>query len=94
MVDAGLEAVLIKVAGIGLTAKHLGKTLAEMQPTLLKLVGPTSSAGVLRSWYLRIRSMALTYAEKVVNTKRSPSIRLCTKVELNCKHLCAVRTSH
>ena len=37
MIDAGLEAILIKVAGIGLTTKHLGKTLAEMYPTLLKL---------------------------------------------------------
>lgn len=38
MIDAGLTAVLIKVAGIGLTTKHLGKTLQEMQPTLTKLV--------------------------------------------------------
>ncbi|OSD04160.1 hypothetical protein PYCCODRAFT_1407777 [Trametes coccinea BRFM310] len=37
MIEAGLEAVLIKVAGIGLTARHLGKTLAEMQNILLKL---------------------------------------------------------
>ncbi|TFK92194.1 hypothetical protein K466DRAFT_540202 [Polyporus arcularius HHB13444] len=37
MIEAGMEAVLIKVAGIGLTTKHLGKTLAQMQPTLLKL---------------------------------------------------------
>ncbi|KAH9853564.1 hypothetical protein C2E23DRAFT_884729 [Lenzites betulinus] len=37
MVEAGMEAILIKVAGIGLTAKHLGKTLADMQPTLIKL---------------------------------------------------------
>ncbi|KAK7060526.1 hypothetical protein VNI00_001292 [Paramarasmius palmivorus] len=37
MIDAGLEAILIKVAGIGLTTKHLGRTLAEMRPTLLKL---------------------------------------------------------
>ncbi|GLB33938.1 putative diphthamide synthase [Lyophyllum shimeji] len=37
MIDAGLEAVLIKVAGIGLTTEHLGKPLAEMQPTLRKL---------------------------------------------------------
>ncbi|KAG2013521.1 hypothetical protein CC2G_010422 [Coprinopsis cinerea AmutBmut pab1-1] len=37
MIEAGLTAVLIKVAGIGLTPKHLGKTLAEMQPTLTKL---------------------------------------------------------
>ncbi|KAI0750773.1 hypothetical protein C8Q80DRAFT_1268091 [Daedaleopsis nitida] len=37
MVEAGMEAILIKVAGIGLTTKHLGKTLADMRPTLLKL---------------------------------------------------------
>lgn len=38
MINAGLEAIIIKVAGIGLTVKHLGKTLAEMQPTLQLLV--------------------------------------------------------
>lgn len=37
MIAAGMEAVLIKVAGIGLTTKHLGKTLTEMQPTLMTL---------------------------------------------------------
>lgn len=37
MIDAGLVAVIIKVAGIGLKAQHLGKTLEEMQPTLVKL---------------------------------------------------------
>ncbi|KAF8517819.1 hypothetical protein JB92DRAFT_2904701 [Gautieria morchelliformis] len=37
MIDSGLEAILIKVAGIGLTSKHLGKSLLEMQPTLVKL---------------------------------------------------------
>ncbi|KAG6854847.1 hypothetical protein C0991_012037 [Blastosporella zonata] len=37
MISAGMEAILIKVAGIGLTTEHLGKTLAEMQPTLVKL---------------------------------------------------------
>jgi diphthine-ammonia ligase len=38
MIAAGMEAIIIKVAGIGLTAKHLGNTLAQMEPTLLKLV--------------------------------------------------------
>ena len=38
MIEAGMDAVIIKVAGIGLKAAHLGKTLAEMQPTLRKLV--------------------------------------------------------
>ena len=37
MIDAGLVAVVIKVAGIGLTTKDLGKSLAELQPKLLKL---------------------------------------------------------
>lgn len=38
MIESGLEAIIIKVAGIGLAEKHLGKTLAEMQPTLRRLV--------------------------------------------------------
>lgn len=37
-----MEAILIKVAGIGLTIKHLGKTLAQMRPTLIKLVSMMS----------------------------------------------------
>ncbi|KAJ7179009.1 hypothetical protein C8R46DRAFT_1159714 [Mycena filopes] len=37
MIAAGMQAILIKVAGIGLTVKHLGKTLAEMEPTFIKL---------------------------------------------------------
>ncbi|RXW24621.1 hypothetical protein EST38_g1243 [Candolleomyces aberdarensis] len=37
MIQAGLTAVLIKVAGIGLTVKHLGKTLQEMEPTFTRL---------------------------------------------------------
>ena len=38
MIEAGMVAVLIKVAGIGLTTAHLGKSLMQMEPTLLKLV--------------------------------------------------------
>ncbi|KAK2466309.1 hypothetical protein APHAL10511_001951 [Amanita phalloides] len=37
MIDAGVDAVIIKVAGIGLTTKHLGLSLVQMQPTLIKL---------------------------------------------------------
>ena len=37
MIDAGLVAVVIKVAGIGLTTKDLGQSLAQLQPKLLKL---------------------------------------------------------
>jgi len=39
MIDYGIDAILIKVAVIGLDSKHLGKTLKEMQPTLLDLNG-------------------------------------------------------
>jgi diphthine-ammonia ligase len=39
MISSGMEAIIIKVAGIGLKVNHLGKTLADMQPTLVKLVG-------------------------------------------------------
>ncbi|KAG6903505.1 hypothetical protein C0995_005528 [Termitomyces sp. Mi166 len=45
MINAEMEAILIKVAGIGLTTKHLGKTLSEMHPTLLKLVGQNKQYG-------------------------------------------------
>ncbi len=38
MIAAGMEAVLIKVAGIGLTTEHLGKSLSEMQSTFTRLV--------------------------------------------------------
>ncbi|KAH9062846.1 hypothetical protein EDB87DRAFT_1710829, partial [Lactarius vividus] len=37
MIAAGMEAILIKVAGIGLTTEHLGRSLSEMQPTLTRL---------------------------------------------------------
>lgn len=37
MIDIGLHAVLVKVAGIGLDSEHLGKSLADMRPVLLKL---------------------------------------------------------
>ncbi|KAG8766524.1 hypothetical protein FRC12_006811 [Ceratobasidium sp. 428] len=37
MIEAGVEAILIKVAGIGLQERHLGKTLAQMEPTFHKL---------------------------------------------------------
>ncbi|KAH9263868.1 hypothetical protein BASA83_012686 [Batrachochytrium salamandrivorans] len=37
MIDSGVEAVLVKVAAAGLSEKHLGKTLAHMQPILKTL---------------------------------------------------------
>ncbi|KAI9314057.1 hypothetical protein BX666DRAFT_2020229 [Dichotomocladium elegans] len=37
MADAGVHAILIKVAAMGLKAAHLGKTIAEMYPHLCEL---------------------------------------------------------
>ncbi|KAF8630333.1 hypothetical protein AX15_002983 [Amanita polypyramis BW_CC] len=37
MIEAGMEAIIIKIAGIGLTVNHLGKSLAQMQLTLFRL---------------------------------------------------------
>jgi diphthine-ammonia ligase len=48
MIECGMVAILIKVAGIGLAVDHLGKSLSEMQPTLLKLVRPLFFVFVFR----------------------------------------------
>jgi hypothetical protein len=72
MIDAGMEAVLVKVAGIGLKPNHLGKTLAEMESTLIKLVNYLSLALriIFNSIVYRITSMALTFVAKAASTKR------------------------
>ncbi|KAK9469594.1 hypothetical protein V1512DRAFT_13141 [Lipomyces arxii] len=36
MIDAGVHAILIKVAGEGLSTKHLGLTLQQIRPTLVR----------------------------------------------------------
>lgn len=56
MIAAGMQAVLIKVAGIGLTTKHLGKTLSEMQHTLVTLVG-----SALISLLMMVRTTVIEY---------------------------------
>ena len=37
MVDAGVEAVVVKVAAMGLHAKHVGRTIGDLQPLFRKL---------------------------------------------------------
>jgi hypothetical protein len=69
MIDAGLEAILIKVAGIGLTAKHLGKTLAQMQGTLKNLVTLVSSGPILLLIIQRTNSTEAIFVEKVGNMR-------------------------
>lgn len=38
MASAGVGAILIKVAAMGLSARHLGKSIAEMYPYLCTMV--------------------------------------------------------
>jgi diphthine-ammonia ligase len=38
MLSSGLEAILMKVAGVGLGVELVGRTLAEVRPLLVKLV--------------------------------------------------------
>ena len=37
MIQVGLQAIIIKVAAIGLNQSHLGMTLAQIYPTLIHL---------------------------------------------------------
>lgn len=55
MVSSGLDAILIKVAAIGLGEKHLGKTLEEMAPIMKNLqkkfgVHPCGEGGEFESF--------------------------------------------
>ncbi|PRP88051.1 meiotically up-regulated 71 protein [Planoprotostelium fungivorum] len=46
MVTSGINAIMIKVAAIGLLPnRHLGKTLSQLQPHLLKIVHPCGEGG-------------------------------------------------
>lgn len=69
MIEAGMEAVLIKVAGIGLTTKHLGKSLAEMRLTLTKLVRLTFPSSSRLLIWSRTTSTDRISVVKVENTK-------------------------
>lgn len=71
MIQIGMEVILIKVAGIGLLPEHLGKTLAQMRPHLIKLVrnrmvfiNPISKVAP------RITSTVLMFVEKEESMKR------------------------
>lgn len=51
-VIVGSVAVIIKVTSIDPAEKHLGKTLTEMQPTLMKLVRLLRNiSGPRHGWY-------------------------------------------
>jgi len=43
MIQSSVNAILIKVAALGLEIKHLGKSICEMQPHLVKIVSQVVS---------------------------------------------------
>lgn len=71
MVDSGMNAVLIKVAGIGLNEKHLGRTLGDMQPILLRLVSGSrhTAKEAYRQNPERTNSTERMFAEKAASTR-------------------------
>ena len=72
MVNNDVEAIIIKVAGIGLKPAHLGKSLSEMQTKLRELVcflEVTQRSQAQRS-LTRIVSMARISVERVESMKR------------------------
>lgn len=46
MANAGVNAILIKVAAIGLKSTHLGKSIGQMYPYLCKMVRSVHNGGV------------------------------------------------
>jgi len=83
MVQANMEAILIKVAGIGLTPKHLGKTLIQMQDTLMKLVWqriePFNETISLIDTSTRTLFTDPIFVGRAVNMKPLLWIALCSK---------------
>jgi hypothetical protein len=72
MIAAGVEAILIKVAGIGLQERHLGKTLAQMEPTFHKLVSALQTCnGLTLLTAGSMTHMVLIYAARVASTRLS-----------------------
>ena len=72
MIQAGMDAILIKVAGIGLTTAHLGKNLVQMEPSLVKLV--STNFILLWDWttevdFFRTHCMDHISAAKVASTR-------------------------
>lgn len=86
MIDAGMHVVLIKVAGIGLTTKHLGKSLEEMRPTFFKLASIPPRTGSKTDLH-RMSFTAPTYVGRVENMRASPLTAHSSRAEYNCEIL-------
>jgi hypothetical protein len=76
MISSNLTAVLVKVAGIGLTKDHLGKTLGAMQPTLTKLVSFLADPFAAGPRSLAFPSPSRTQCTVFMSVEREESTRL------------------
>lgn len=54
MANAGVTAILIKIAAIGLKPLHLGKSIAQMYPYLCKMVRQEEKKGGALTLCLKI----------------------------------------
>jgi hypothetical protein len=84
MASAGVEAILIKVAAMGLTSRHLGKTIGQMYPSLCIMVNAPYQCIVAISFSnmpvnFRMNVMTYTFAEKVESTKHLLLTAHCSK---------------
>lgn len=99
MEAAGMESIIIKVAGAGLGRRHLGKNVCseEMRDELEILVSrrpSTEHIAYLLIAFRRKGNGALILQEKVENTKLSQSIALFSSKELNCERVLCVFEDH
>lgn len=84
MANAGVNAILIKVAAIGLKATHLGKSIGQMYPFLCKMVRITFliKKNATNHQKLRMICMICIFVEKEENMKHSRLIVHYLKNEL------------
>lgn len=70
MVESGIEAIIVKVASIGLTPrKHLGKTIAALQPEFLVLASSKAIYAVDTAM-MRALTIAVVPAVTAVQQKK------------------------
>ena len=84
MANAGVNAILIKIAAIGLKPTHLGKSIGQMYPFLCKMVSLKFLIKEIATNHqnLRMICMICIFVVKEENMKHSRLIVHCLKNEL------------
>lgn len=72
MIQSSINAVLIKIAALGLETKHLGKSISEMQPHFVKIVSKVFFKYVnlhfIFNFYLKQKLHYLFFDNKNINS--------------------------